>query len=53
MKINIIRAILITLLIGTFGIIFGFSSQNSTQSAGISRKITNAIITNIKSNTKY
>lgn len=31
MKINIIRAILITLLIGTFGIIFGFSSQNSTQ----------------------
>lgn len=49
MKINIIRAILITLLIGTFGIIFGFSSQNSTQSAGISRKITNAIITNIKS----
>lgn len=49
MKINIIRVILITLLIGTFGIIFGFSSQNSTQSAGISRKITNAIITNIKS----
>lgn len=49
MKINIIRAILITLLIGTFGIIFGFSSQNSTQSAGISRKITNAIIINIKS----
>lgn len=49
MKINIIRAILITLLIGTFGIIFGFSSQNSTQSAGISRKITNVIITNIKS----
>lgn len=48
-KLNIIRTILITLLLGTFCIIFGFSSQNSTQSAGISRKITNAITINIKS----
>ena len=49
MKLNIIRTILIILLLGTFYIIFGFSSQNSTQSAGISRKITNIITANIKS----
>ena len=49
MKLNIIRTILIILLLGTFYIIFGFSSQNSTQSAGISRKITNIITANVKS----
>ena len=43
MKLNIIRTILIILLLGTFYIIFGFSSQNRAQSAGISRKITNII----------
>lgn len=49
MKLNIIRTILIILLLCTFYIIFGFSSQNSTQSAGISRKITNIITANVKS----
>ena len=49
MKLNIIRTILIILLLGTFYIIFGFSSQNSAQSAGISRKITNIITANVKS----
>ena len=49
MKLNIIRTILITLLLCTFYLIFGFSSQNSTQSSGISRKITNIITANIKS----
>ncbi len=48
MKINIIRGILILLLMGTFVIIFGFSSQNSEESSGISRKITNVITENIK-----
>ncbi len=49
MKIKIIRVILIALLLCTFGIIFGFSSQNSTKSSGISRKITIKITSNIKS----
>lgn len=49
MKIKIIRVILIALLLCTFGIIFGFSSQNSTKSSGISRKITIEITSNIKS----
>lgn len=49
MKVKIIRFILIVLLLSTFGIIFGFSSQNSTKSSGISRKITVKITSNIKS----
>lgn len=49
MKINILRAILIILLICTFGVIFGFSSQDSSKSSGISKKITIAVTKNIKS----
>lgn len=48
MKTNIIRTILIILLLCTFGIIFGFSSQDKTQSAGISRKVTIIITDKIK-----
>ena len=44
MKINIIRAILIIALIGTFSIIFGFSNQDSKTSGGISQKVTEFII---------
>ena len=44
MKINIIRGILIILLLGTFYIIFGFSSQNSTKSSSISGKISKDIV---------
>ena len=48
-KINILRIILIILLIGTFSIIFGFSSQDSEKSSGISRKVTEIITNPIKS----
>ena len=44
MKLNIIRAILIVALIGTFSIIFGFSNQNSKTSGGISQKVTEYIV---------
>lgn len=44
MKINILRIILIMLLLSTFYIIFGFSSQNGEQSGRISEKITEAIL---------
>lgn len=43
-KINIIRAILLTMLIGTFVIIFGFSSQNGETSGSLSRKVTEFIV---------
>ena len=43
MKKNIIRIILIILLALTFYIIFGFSSQNSKESSGISSNITRII----------
>lgn len=42
--INILRIILVILLLCTFFIIFGFSSQNGEQSGGISRKITEVIL---------
>ena len=42
--INILRMILIILLLCTFFIIFGFSSQNGEQSGGISRKVTETIL---------
>ena len=48
-KINILRIIIIILLIGTFGIIFGFSSQDAEESSGISRKVTEILTSNIKS----
>ena len=43
-RINILRIILIILLLCTFFIIFGFSSQNGEQSGGISRKVTEVIL---------
>lgn len=44
MKINILRMILILLLLCTFFIIFGFSSQDGEASGGLSRNITNKIL---------
>lgn len=44
MKIKIFRTIILLLLISTFFIIFRFSSQNGTQSKGISTKVTEAIL---------
>lgn len=44
MKRNIIRIILILLLLCTFFIIFGFSSQNGDTSGGISTRITESIL---------
>lgn len=46
MKTNIIRVILIVLLLMTFSIIFGFSSQDGEESKGLSRKITELITQN-------
>lgn len=43
MKNHIIRIILLILLIGTFFVIFDFSSQDGKESSGISRKITEII----------
>ena len=48
MKINIIRAVLIIMLLTTFSIIFGFSSQNAEESSSISRKITLIVTENSK-----
>ena len=47
-KLNILRMMLILLLIGTFSIIFGFSSQDSEKSSSISRKVTEIITNPIK-----
>lgn len=48
MKKNILRGILITLLIGTFFTIFGFSNQNGEESGGLSKRITQTVTKNIK-----
>ena len=40
MKVNILRIILIILILCTFYVIFGFSSQDSKESGGLSEKIT-------------
>lgn len=48
MKIKILRVILIILLLCTFSVIFGFSSQDSKESSGISRRITIFLTQNIK-----
>lgn len=48
MKINILRAILILMLLGTFYIIFGFSSQDAEQSSSVSREITENVTKDIK-----
>lgn len=45
MKKNILRIILILLLLGTFYIIFGFSSQDGEKSGSLSRRITEKIVT--------
>ena len=47
MKKNILRAIFMLLLLSTFFIIFGFSSQDGEKSGNISKKITEEIITRI------
>ena len=44
MKINIIRSILVILLFGTFYLIFGFSSQNATESSGVSKQVSKTIV---------
>lgn len=44
MKIKLFRAILVVLLICTMTLIFGFSSQNGTQSKGISMRISEYIL---------
>lgn len=49
MKINIFRIIVIILLIVTFRIIFGFSSQNGEKSGTISKQITEFVTKDIKS----
>lgn len=46
MQKNVLRGILIVLLLCTFYIIFGFSSQNGEESGGISKKITEFILEN-------
>ena len=48
MKINIIRAILIILLLGTFFMIFGFSNQNAEKSGGLRTRVTEEVTKNIK-----
>lgn len=47
MKKNMVRIILIILLLGTFSIIFGFSSQDGEKSGGLSQKITEVIISKV------
>lgn len=44
MKLNIIRGILILMLVGTFFIIFGFSSQNAEKSSSVSKKVSETIV---------
>ena len=44
MKINIIRTIIMILLLGTFYMIFGFSSQNGEESGNLSGKIAKFVI---------
>ena len=44
MKTNIIRAIIITLLIGTFYLIFGFSNEDATKSSSRSKEISETIV---------
>ena len=48
MKINILRAILILMLLGTFYIIFGFSSQDAEESSSVSRQVTETVTKDIK-----
>ena len=50
MKINIIRGVLIVLLLGTFWLIFGFSSQDADKSKSVSMKVSEGIVNVIKGN---
>ena len=47
LKKNILRGILLILLLWTFAMIFGFSSQNAEQSGGLSKKITQNLVNKI------
>ena len=44
MKINILRGVLIVLLVGTFWLIFGFSSQDAPKSSSISKEVTKGLV---------
>ena len=48
MKKNILRGILIILLLGTFWMIFNFSSQDGDESSGVSKKVTETLTSNSK-----
>ena len=48
MKINILRAVLIVMLLGTFYIIFGFSNQDAEQSSSVSRQVTETVTKDVK-----
>ena len=50
MKINIIRGILILLLAGTFCLIFGFSNQDAKKSSGISKRVSETIVSITRKN---
>lgn len=47
-KMNLLRAFLIICLLGTFFMIFGFSSQNAEESGGLSEKVTITVTKNVK-----
>lgn len=47
-KINLLRVALILGLLGTFFVIFGFSSQNAEESGGLSEKVTITVTKNVK-----
>ncbi len=53
MKINIIRGILIVLLLGTFFIIFQFSSQDGEKSSGLSTKVTKIFLKQKEADSNY
>lgn len=44
MKINILRGVLIVLLIGTFALIFNFSSQDAPKSKSVSKHVTEGLV---------
>ena len=47
-KINLLRVVLIIGLLGTFFVIFGFSSQNAEESGGLSERVTITVTKNVK-----
>ena len=44
---NIVRTISLILLVGLFCVIFAFSNQNSEESSGLSKKVTEAVLSHI------